>query len=56
MPVIFLTKHYGPFGPNGKTAVPGTFIKLGLQRGSGVRVDALRPACCFEPRMAYVEL
>ena len=46
----------GPLGLNGKTTVLATFMKVGPQRASGVRVVALRPGCCFEPRMASVEL
>lgn len=46
----------GPLGLGGKTSVLATFMKVGPQRASGVRVVALRPACCFEPRMAYTEL
>ena len=46
----------GPLGLNGKTTVLATFMKVGPQRASGVRVVALRPGCCFEPRHASVEL
>lgn len=46
----------GPLGLNGKTTVLATFMKVAPQRASGVRVVAIRPACCFEPRMACVEL
>lgn len=46
----------GPLGLGGKTTVLKTFMKVGPQRASGVRVVAMRPACCFEPRMACVEL
>ena len=46
----------GPLGLGGKTTVLRTFMKVGPQRASGVRVVAIRPACCFEPRMACVEL
>ena len=48
--------NVGPLGLNGKTTVLATFMKVGPQRASGVRVVAMRPGCCFEPRMAYVEL
>lgn len=48
--------NVGPLGLNGKTTVLATFMKVGPQRASGVRVVAMRPACCFEPRMAFVEL
>lgn len=46
----------GPLGLNGKTTVLATFMKIGPQRASGVRVVAIRPGCCFEPRIASVEL
>lgn len=46
----------GALGLGGKTSVFATFAKVGPQRASGVRVVALRPCCCFEPRRACVEL
>ena len=46
----------GALGLGGKTSVLATFAKVGPQRASGVRVVALRPCCCFEPRWASVEL
>ena len=46
----------GPLGLGGKHSVLATFAKIGPQRASGVRIVALRPCCCFEPRMASVEL
>ncbi len=46
----------GPLGLNGKTTVLATFMRVAPQRASGVRVVAIRPACCFEPRMASVDL
>ena len=46
----------GPLGLGGDTSVLATFMKVGPQRASGVRVVALRPCCCFEPRVASVEL
>lgn len=57
----YITKHVnesgvGPLGLGGKTTVLRTFMKVGPQRASGVRVVAMRPACCFEPRKASVEL
>lgn len=48
--------NIGPLGLNGDTSVLATFLKVGPQRASGIRVVCLRPACCFEPRMASVEL
>ena len=46
----------GPLGLGGKHSVLATFAKVGPQRASGVRIVALRPCCCFEPRRAIVEL
>lgn len=46
----------GPLGLGGKTSVLATFAKIGPQRASGVRIVALRPCCCFEPRRATIEL
>jgi len=46
----------GPLGLHGNTSVIGTFMKVGPQRASGVRIVCLRPSCCFEPRIASVEL
>ncbi len=46
----------GPLGLHGKTSVLATFLKVGPQRASGVRIVSLRPCCCFEPRIATVEL
>lgn len=46
----------GPLGLGGETSVLATFMKIGPQRASGVRVVCLRPCCCFEPRIASVEL
>ena len=46
----------GPLGLHGKTSVIATFMKVGPQRASGVRIVCVRPTCCFEPRIASVEL
>ena len=48
--------NVGPLGLGGDTSVLATFAKVGPQRASGVRIVALRPCCCFEPRVASVEL
>ena len=45
----------GPLGLHGKTSVLATFLKVGPQRASGVRIVSLRPTCCFEPRIATVD-
>ena len=46
----------GPLGLGGDTSVIATFLKVGPQRASGVRIVCVRPTCCFEPRIATVEL
>lgn len=48
--------NIGPLGLRGKHSVLATFAKVGPQRASGVRIVALRPCCCFEPRRASVDL
>ena len=48
--------NIGPLGLGGKHSVLATFAKVGPQRASGVRIVALRPCCCFEPRRASLEL
>lgn len=48
--------NIGALGLGGKTSVLATFAKIGPQRASGVRIVALRPCCCFEPRRACVLL
>lgn len=46
----------GALGLGGKISVLATFAQIGPQRASGVRIVALRPCCCFEPRKASIEL
>ena len=46
----------GPLGLGGNHSVLATFSKIGPQRASGVRIVALRPCCCFEPRRSSVVL
>ena len=48
--------NVGALGLGGRHSVLATFAKVGPQRASGVRIVALRPCCCFEPRRAFVEL
>lgn len=47
---------YGALGLGGKNTTLGTFIKIGSQRASGIRVVSLRVGCCFDPRRATIEL
>lgn len=46
--------NIGPLGLGG-TSVLATFAKVGPQRASGVRIVAMRPCCCFEPRKATID-
>lgn len=46
----------GPLGLHGDTSVLATFMKVGPQRASGVRIVCVRPCCCFEPRIASINL
>lgn len=48
--------NIGPLGLGGKTTVLGTFIKIGNQRASGVRIISVRPSCFVEPRTSTLEL
>ena len=47
--------NIGPLGLGGRTVI-ATFAKIGPQRASGVRIVALRPCCCFEPRKSSIEI
>jgi fumarate hydratase subunit alpha len=46
----------GPLGLGGQTTALGTFLRIGHQRASGVRIVSLRPCCGIEPRRASVIL
>lgn len=48
--------NIGPLGLGGRTSVIATFMKVGPQRASGVRIVCVRPCCCFEPRIATIDL
>jgi len=48
--------NIGPLGLGGNTTALGTFIKIGPQRASGVRIVSMRPCCGIEPRKASVIL
>lgn len=47
--------NVGPLGLGGRTVL-ATFLEVGPQRASGVRIVSMRPCCCFEPRIASIEL
>lgn len=46
--------NIGPLGLGGNITVFGTFLNIGPQRASGVRIVSIRPCCCVEPRRASV--
>lgn len=46
--------NIGPLGLGGNTTSLGTFLKIGPQRASGVRIVSMRPCCGIEPRKASV--
>lgn len=46
----------GPMGFGGKTTVLGTYLNIGNQRASGVRIVSIRPSCFVEPRVAILKL
>lgn len=48
--------NIGPLGLGGQTTALSTFIKVGPQRASGVRIVSMRPCCGIEPRKASVVL
>lgn len=49
-------RKIGALGLKGDITVLATFMKVGPQRASGVRIVSLRPCCCFEPRIASIDL
>ncbi|WP_299525158.1 fumarate hydratase [uncultured Methanobrevibacter sp.] len=48
--------NIGPLGFGGKTTVLGSFVNVGNQRASGVRIVSVRPSCFVEPRVATLNL
>lgn len=46
----------GPLGLGSRTTALASFIRIGPQRASGVRIVCLRLGCCVEPRHASVLL
>lgn len=48
--------NVGALGLGGSSSVIATFMQVGPQRASGVRIVCVRPCCCFEPRVACVDL
>jgi fumarate hydratase subunit alpha len=48
--------NIGSMGLGGKTTVMGSFLKIGPQRASGVRILATKPCCFVEPRVKTIKL
>jgi len=48
--------NIGTMGLGGNTTALGSFVNIGPQRASGVRIVAMRPCCCVEPRRASISL
>ncbi|WP_407423427.1 fumarate hydratase [Methanobrevibacter sp.] len=46
----------GPMGFGGKTTALGSYVNIGPQRASGVRIVSVRPSCFVEPRVACLKL
>jgi len=46
----------GALGIGGSVTALGSFIEVGPQRASGVRIVSMRPCCCVEPRRASIQL
>lgn len=46
------TPAIGPLGLGGANTILATFVQVGPQRASGVRIVSLRVGCCFDPRKA----
>ena len=46
----------GPLGLGGSITALNSFVEIGPQRASGVRIVSLRMGCCFDPRRSSVVL
>ncbi|MBZ2164719.1 fumarate hydratase [Methanobacterium spitsbergense] len=46
----------GALGIGGSITALGSFVNIGPQRASGVRITCTRPCCCVEPRRSSVNL
>lgn len=46
----------GPLSLGGNSTALGSFVNIGPQRASGVRIVSMRPCCCVEPRRALIEI
>ncbi len=50
------SSNTGALGIGGSVTALGSFVKVGPQRASGVRIVCTRPCCCVEPRRSSVHL
>ncbi len=50
------SSNTGALGIGGSVTALGSFINIGPQRASGVRIVCTRPCCCVEPRRSSVNL
>ncbi|OWT32818.1 fumarate hydratase [Methanobrevibacter sp. 87.7] len=48
--------NIGPMGLKAHTTVLGTFLNIGPQRASGVRIVSARPCCFVEPRISTIKI
>ncbi len=48
--------NIGSLGIGGSVTALGSFIEVGPQRASGVRIVCMRPCCCVEPRKSTVQI
>jgi fumarate hydratase subunit alpha len=46
----------GPMGLGGNNTALGSFINIGPQRASGVRILSVRPSCFIEPRLSSFQI
>jgi fumarate hydratase subunit alpha len=46
----------GALGIGGSITSLGSFVNIGPQRASGVRIVCIRPCCCVEPRRSSIHL
>lgn len=46
----------GALGIGGSVTALGSFVNIGPQRASGVRIVSMRPCCCVEPRRSSVHM
>jgi fumarate hydratase subunit alpha len=50
------SSYTGALGIGGSVSALGSFVNIGPQRASGVRIVCMRPCCCVEPRRSSLHL